>query len=241
MNARADAAASLPFIGCAQAPPAASTTSNIVTFRIATSIAVACDHTPTVGGSAILCLLVAALVDTVSTVVRRAAPGGAAWLDDQLASVAQRFDANGFAVAFSAAGRRLGTAAVTLGDDERARLGEQAPILDGRGADELGRVALLLAAATTTDVAALAAELFYRGEMREKQAVLRALPLLPESAALVDIGIEACRSSVQTVFDAIACENPFPAARFSEPAFNQMVLKALFTETPVARIIGLPA
>src|SRR5580765_3669676 len=97
-------------------------------------------------GSAILCLLVDALLDTVSALVRRAAPGGGAWLDDQLASAAQRFDANGFAVAFSAAGRRLGTAAVTLTADERARFdADRALVLDGRGADELGRVALLVA------------------------------------------------------------------------------------------------
>ena len=38
---------------------------------------------------------------------------------------------------------------------------------------------------------------------------------------------------------AIACENPFPAAYFPETSFNHMVLKAVFTEVALARILGL--
>jgi hypothetical protein len=46
---------------------------------------------------------------------------------------------------------------------------------------------------------------------------------------------------VQPVFEAIACENPFPALYFSEQSFNQMVLKAVFIEVAVERILGLTA
>jgi hypothetical protein len=41
------------------------------------------------------------------------------------------------------------------------------------------------------------------------------------------------------VFEAIACENPYPAAHFPELNFNQMVLKALFTGVALERVIGL--
>jgi hypothetical protein len=41
------------------------------------------------------------------------------------------------------------------------------------------------------------------------------------------------------VFEAVACENPFPAAHFPELGMNQMVMKAIFIEVPVARIEGL--
>ncbi|HSP79398.1 MAG TPA: EboA domain-containing protein, partial [Myxococcaceae bacterium] len=37
----------------------------------------------------------------------------------------------------------------------------------------------------------------------------------------------------------IACENPYPASHFPEPAFNQLVLKAVFTGVPLARVVGL--
>ena len=66
--------------------------------------------------------------------------------------------------------------------------------------------------------------------MRERQAVLRVLALLPEPARFLAIALDACRTSTQPVFEAIACENPYPAAYFPEASFNQMVLKAVFTE-----------
>jgi hypothetical protein len=65
--------------------------------------------------------------------------------------------------------------------------------------------------------------------------------VLPDADWTVGIGVDACRSSVQTIFEAIACENPFPAARFPELNFNQMVLKALFTDVRLERIVGLDA
>jgi hypothetical protein len=69
--------------------------------------------------------------------------------------------------------------------------------------------------------------------------VLRALPLLPDAERFVPLAVEACRTSVQTVFDAIACENPFPADHFPDLNFNQMVLKAMFNGVQLARIVRL--
>jgi hypothetical protein len=168
-------------------------------------------------------------------VAQRASAAGASWISAQVAqaSAGSRTD---FVTAFSSAGRRLGPAPLLLEED-----GAKATrLLAGRGLDEVGRVALLLAMpGAVADQQSLVQELFYRGDAREKQAVLRALPLLPEPLRFLEIGVEACRSSVQTVFEAIACENPYPADHFPEAAFNQMVLKALFIETRTARIDGL--
>ncbi|WP_394825240.1 EboA domain-containing protein [Pendulispora albinea] len=85
----------------------------------------------------------------------------------------------------------------------------------------------------------LVRECYARGDNRERSAVLRALPFLPGGAELVPLAVESCRSSVDTVFGAICCDNPFPADHFPEGSFCQMVIKALFTGTPVARIVGL--
>lgn len=107
-------------------------------------------------------------------------------------------------------------------------------------ADELLRIAILLRVAEAApDPVAIATAWHDRGDNRERRAVLRALSLLPDPASFVPLAIAACRTSVQTVFEAIACENPFPATYLPEAAFNQMVLKAFFTGTPVDRIIGL--
>ncbi len=177
---------------------------------------------------------------------RRRAPESARdWLARTFEAVTTPLPRGPFLQAFSGAGRRLGRQPVALDDAERAAWTAAAPVSpQGWGVDELGRVALLAAALGALpdgEHAALVADLYDKGEVREKQAVLRALPLLPEPARFAATAIEACRSSVQTVFEAICCDNPYPSTCFPEPAFNQMVLKAIFTGAPVARIAGLAA
>jgi hypothetical protein len=86
---------------------------------------------------------------------------------------------------------------------------------------------------------ALVERLFRTGDNDERAAILKALAALPEPERFVELAIDACRSHVQSVFEAIACENPFPARWFPEPNFNQLVLKAFFVGVPVRRIEGL--
>jgi hypothetical protein len=82
--------------------------------------------------------------------------------------------------------------------------------------------------------------LYEGGEIGEQESVLRTLGLFPEPARFVDTGVAGCRTNAKRVFEAIACDNPFPAAHFPELNWNQLVMKAVFMEAPVARIEGLP-
>jgi hypothetical protein len=68
---------------------------------------------------------------------------------------------------------------------------------------------------------------------------LRVLSYLPDPESFLELAGDACRSSVQGVFEALACENPYPARHFPEAAFNQMVLKAVFTGAALVRICDL--
>jgi hypothetical protein len=109
-------------------------------------------------------------------------------------------------------------------------------------ADEEGRVALLLDANRklgAPEMFDLAEDCFRHGDNGERRAVLRSLSVLQEPERYIELAAQACRSSVQTVFEALACENPFPAAKMPDLLFNQMVLKALFTEVSLDRIVGL--
>ena len=166
------------------------------------------------------------------------------WFSRATAELDHEFNAGRFSAAFAAAGRRLGPEPLSLTSAETDALRRFAPELHlgACAADELGRAALLLRAGKVLPSSAaddLVAECFFRGDNRERQAVLRTLSLLPEPRRFLSIGIEACRSSVQPVFEAIACENPYPAQHFPQHAFNQMVLKAVFTGVAVGRISGL--
>ena len=110
-----------------------------------------------------------------------------------------------------------------------------------RTVDEAARIALILDAAARPDFDALRDACFRGGDTGERCAVLRALPLLPGRERFVPIAVEACRSNVLPVFEAIACENPYPARHFAEASFNQMVLKAVFMGVALDRLHGLDA
>ena len=77
------------------------------------------------------------------------------------------------------------------------------------------------------------------GDTRERRSILRALPLLPSAECFVALALEACRSHLQPLFEAIACDNPYPSRYFSDSPMNHMVLKALSLGIALDRIIGL--
>jgi transposase len=140
-----------------------------------------------------------------------------------------------FATAFVFAVRRLGKAPVA---DVSEVIAAGLHVPTGIGADECGRGALLVAVEPDLE---LVRDLVRRGDVRERQAVLRVLAALPDPAQFTDIAVDACRTNVDGVFRAIACDNAFPAAQLADAAFAQLVLKALFTGAPLARVVGLAA
>jgi hypothetical protein len=171
----------------------------------------------------------------------RLAPEAAAWLRDALAGVG---DDEHLRARWSAAGRRLGRAPLTLSAQEEDELLLQgaAFLPRGWGADECGRALLLVAAVEVRPAErqlALVDELYRTGEMRERQAVLRVLQALPGPERFTALAVDAVRANVVPEIEAIACDNPFPARHFPEEAFNQMVLKCLFNAVPHTRIRGL--
>jgi hypothetical protein len=122
--------------------------------------------------------------------------------------------------------------------------GQDAWLWEGLSRDDAGRVALLIDADARLSPAAmyeLAEDCFRHGDNSERRATLRALSLFAEPSRYVELGAQACRSHVQTVFESLACENPFPAKYFAELQFNQMVLKALFIGASLGRVMGLAA
>jgi hypothetical protein len=109
-------------------------------------------------------------------------------------------------------------------------------------ADHAWRVALYLNACdrlSAEEQSELTLRLFQTGDSAERCAILRAMASTPDPAAMLGTAIEACRSNVANVFEAIACENAYPAAWFPEPAFNQMVMKAVFSGIALRRVSGL--
>ena len=174
-------------------------------------------------------------------VAARATPAAREWLSARVAALSPER----FGLVYSGAGRRLGAEAVSLDASERARLAQAGlPIPEGWSLSALGRAALLALAMNELEPEArveLARSVFKTGDNEERAALLKALSILPEPEAFLELAIDACRTHVQSVFEAIACENPYPMRHFPEHNFNQMVLKSFFTGVAVQRIEGLAA
>ncbi len=108
--------------------------------------------------------------------------------------------------------------------------------------DDVARTALLLRALSALPAAEHAdfvRQVYLRGDYREQAAVLQSLSFLPQPERFLELAIDACRTNVLDVFEAIACENAYPAACFPEANFNQMVMKAIFMAVLVGRIADL--
>ena len=82
---------------------------------------------------------------------------------------------------------------------------------------------------------------YERGDSREQQSWLKSTAILPLPDRFLRTVIDACRTNILPLFEAVACENPYPARYFPERNFNQLVLKALFNGVALSRIVGLPS
>ena len=81
--------------------------------------------------------------------------------------------------------------------------------------------------------------LFAAAEMNEQIALYSALPFYTYPEEWIAKTEEGIRSNIGTVLEAIMYYNPYPAYYLSENAWNQLVLKAFFTEKNVNYIVGL--
>jgi hypothetical protein len=82
-------------------------------------------------------------------------------------------------------------------------------------------------------------ECFAYADVGESCALHRVIALLPGPERFVWRAGEGCRSSMRAVYEAAACDTPFPARHFDDLAWRQLVIKALFVEAPLWRVVGL--
>jgi len=81
--------------------------------------------------------------------------------------------------------------------------------------------------------------LFQYGEMEELVALYAALPLYHYPEAWQARCTEGVRSNIGPVRQAVMLHNPYPSRFLEEGAWNQLVLKAFFTDEYIPDIIGV--
>ena len=148
-----------------------------------------------------------------------------------------------FNLAFVSIPRKTGKAVIKVTEDQHQHIQDIIPHFSIKGwtIDRLSRVYLLLQLDPTNKDAYFKTieNLFPTAEMSEQVALYSSLPLLAYPPMWQGRCAEGIRSNIGDVLEAIICNNPYPASQLSEAAWNQLVLKAFFTEKEVQKIIGI--
>ncbi len=146
-------------------------------------------------------------------------------------------------MAFTAVPRKMGKKIIEITADQEKKIDALLPgfSIYAWTIDRLSRVWLLmnLNSADKDNYIRMIENLFKAAEMNELVALYSSLLLLAHPEAWKFRCTEGIRSNIGNVLEAIMYENPYPSKYLDEPAWNQMVLKAFFTEKNVERIVGL--
>ncbi|MGK6350049.1 EboA domain-containing protein [Parapedobacter sp. DT-150] len=166
------------------------------------------------------------------------------WLSEQVAQVAADPQPGRVARSFTALPRQIRSAnkmlpislgAISQGSHQLPLLVSHWPLV------RLARVWVLMAIPKLEEEAyvQLIEQLFAYGEMEELAALYAALPVYHYPEAWQSRCKEGIRSNVGPARQAVMLHNPYPSRFLDEGAWNQLVLKAFFTEENILEIIGL--
>lgn len=144
-------------------------------------------------------------------------------------------------LSFSMLPRQTGRDVIELTNDETAEFKLSGMELNDWTIDKLCRVWLLMQIPEGDKENYLRKinGLFATAEMNEQVALYTALPFYCYPEEWIARCEEGIRSNIGTVLEAIMYHNPYPAKFLSTPSWNQLVLKAFFTEKDVSKIYRL--
>jgi hypothetical protein len=182
-----------------------------------------------------------AIKDLFTTIIERDVnPDTYKWLCDKAGQASDNYQLN---IGFTAIPRKTGKKEVAIEESEVNKIADLLPgfSISQWSIDRLSRVWLLmqLESGNKENYIGKIENLFPQGEMNELVALYSSLPFFayPESWQLRCA--EGIRSNIGTVLEAIMYHNPYPAAYLDEPAWNQLIMKAFFTDKDVNDITGL--
>lgn len=165
------------------------------------------------------------------------------WLKTKVELIKTEEKSTQLNLTFSHLPRLAGKQPIVLHAEDKTKIAQLLPgfSLKEWTADRLSRVWLLMQLSDEykeTYIKKISG-LFIGSEMNEQIALYSALPFLSYADEWVSRCEDGIRSNIGTVLEAIMYHNPYPAHFLSEGAWNQLVLKAFFTDKDVYCIVGL--
>ena len=167
------------------------------------------------------------------------------WLQERILLISADNDAVKLQVCFAAVSRKIEKKIVHLNPDQQQQLAKLLPglFIEGWTLHRLSRLYILLNLnKDDKGKYCLAIEsLFVNAEMNERADLHAALPVFAYAKHWIKFCEEGIRSNLGVVLEAIMYNNPYPANYLEEAAWNQLVLKAFFTEKNINLIVGIDA
>jgi len=174
--------------------------------------------------------------------VRQLPPAASGWLEKSAAQIHGSGKDADLYLAVSLVSRKVGKADLALNEADLCDAASARPQWNPRdwSADQAARVLLVLALEPDPERLTHALErLCNSADVSELIAFYRGLPLYPDAPRYLARATEGLRTNIKGVFEAIALRNPYPSEQFPQPAWNQMVLKALFVGSVLWPVVGL--
>jgi hypothetical protein len=174
--------------------------------------------------------------------MQRLSHDAAAWLRGGIERLRARTADRDLYLLTSLVARHVGKEPLALSDTEIADASASRSGWNPRDwtLDQAARIYLLLASTSDgEEMSRRLDRLCSAGDVSELVAFYRGLPLYPDQARYTLRAAEGVRSNMRVVFEAVAHRNPYPSEQFAEPAWNQLVLKALFVGSRLDPIVGL--
>jgi hypothetical protein len=174
---------------------------------------------------------------------RTVTPEAVAWLDAEIDRQRTGVDERRLGLTLGLVGRKIGRTELSLTPDDVAAARRHRAHWQPEfwASDEGARLAMLLATHHDDDqtFAARVDRLCATAEVTEHVAYLKGFAVFPAAKQLHGRAREGVRSSIGPIFEAIACRNPYPFDHFDDAAWNQMVVKCVFTGASIETIVGL--
>lgn len=184
------------------------------------------------------------LTEVLDSIIKRTLNAEAqSWLFEKAALICKENNAAQLNMSFAAVPRKTGKQLIEVTELEKQQLRTVHPEYEVNDwtIDRACRVWLLLQldASKKENYFSKITSLFKAAEMNELVALYSALPYFKHPEEWQKQCADGIRSNIGNVLEAIMYNNPYPYKYFSDGAWNQLVMKAFFTDKNVKRIIGL--
>ena len=159
------------------------------------------------------------------------------WIQDNLKSILDSRETSKLYLVYSLLGSRISHQPVILNKKDSI----DTPYLVSQAANqqELARLYLLIEVLESDFefYSTKVSKIIELADRSELITFLKYLVLLPNADHFKSAAVEALRTNITPVFEAISMNNPYPAKYFNDQQWNQMYLKAAFMQLNLADIV----